>query len=333
MNDQTVTILMPCAGNGIYFEEAYLSALKQTHSNFNLLVLDNASPVDLYEKTTIKHPDKRVRYIRFEDRLSLPENWQRCLSFAGDGCFCFLHDDDIWHENYLSSSIEKLCSGSSPDVVIGWNILFSDPSEICPEPLPSTKWLEFAAAGNDKKAAMLVLDDWGHMSALLFRRRIYDFDINSVWNLDQRYVHAYAMSGRLECSMSAPVWIRSHSANASALAKSVRNLRERDGFAKRELVSRMDTKFFREAIHSAALTNSTSAYRLAKAVYSWPIDPMLVSWASGIFNDNEVMRLIRSHSVKGKLMGVPGMMPKILASLLIDAILLWKARRLFDSRG
>lgn len=82
-----------------YLREAVESVVKQTYSDWELIVVDDCSPSDLH---TIIEPflkDERVRYYRNEKNcgaVNLVDNWNICLSYCtGDYVICIGDDDRL----------------------------------------------------------------------------------------------------------------------------------------------------------------------------------------------------------------------------------------------
>jgi glycosyltransferase involved in cell wall biosynthesis len=106
-----IDIIKPCAGSALYFEETLRSVLRQSFLDFRVLVIDNACNHRRYEEITRIFTDCRVEYIRHSTRLMMMETWNRCLQSVHSNVFGFIHDDDLWLENYLASGMECLRSG------------------------------------------------------------------------------------------------------------------------------------------------------------------------------------------------------------------------------
>lgn len=97
-----VTIAIP-AYKRTYLAEAIQSALSQTYSNIELLVVDDDSPNNLKPVVDNFH-DPRIKYFRNERNLGLlnvVKNWNRCLELARGEYFILLCDDDLLEPNFV----------------------------------------------------------------------------------------------------------------------------------------------------------------------------------------------------------------------------------------
>lgn len=81
-----------------FLEEAIESCLAQEYSNFEIVIVNDASPEDL--DTIVSHfPDERVRYFKNERNcgiIDVVDNWNKCLEYAtGDYIICMGDDDRL----------------------------------------------------------------------------------------------------------------------------------------------------------------------------------------------------------------------------------------------
>jgi glycosyltransferase involved in cell wall biosynthesis len=81
-----------------FFQECIESILAQTYANFELIIVDDASPEDLVSVVK-SFNDKRIRYYRNEKNcgaINVVDNWNICLSYAtGDYVICMGDDDKL----------------------------------------------------------------------------------------------------------------------------------------------------------------------------------------------------------------------------------------------
>jgi glycosyltransferase involved in cell wall biosynthesis len=81
-----------------FFQECIESILIQTYTNFELIIVDDASPEDL-ASIVKKFNDTRIRYYRNEKNcgaINVVDNWNICLGYAtGDYVICMGDDDRL----------------------------------------------------------------------------------------------------------------------------------------------------------------------------------------------------------------------------------------------
>lgn len=94
MSPPRVSICVPTWNGASHVAEALESALAQTHADFELLVVDDASP-DRTLEVVASFRDPRLAVHRNDRRLGLPGNWNRCLSLARGPYVKFLFQDDL----------------------------------------------------------------------------------------------------------------------------------------------------------------------------------------------------------------------------------------------
>jgi len=80
------------------------SILKQSVSDFELIVLNDCSPEPI-EEIIIKNTDLRIRYFKNETNVGaykLTDNWNKCLGLAIGEFIVIMGDDDRLTPNYLA---------------------------------------------------------------------------------------------------------------------------------------------------------------------------------------------------------------------------------------
>ncbi len=90
-----------------FFREAIESILNQTYQNFELVIVNDASPEDLESIVNI-FSDNRIRYYRNEQNIGgadLVKQWNHCLTFATGDFIILAADDDVYDKEFLSESV------------------------------------------------------------------------------------------------------------------------------------------------------------------------------------------------------------------------------------
>lgn len=101
-----VTIAIP-AYKRKFLKQSIDSALAQTYSNIEVIIVNDASPENL-DEIVLSYNDKRIRYYVNEKNIGgrdPVENWNKCLSYANGDYFSLLCDDDIYEDYFIEEMI------------------------------------------------------------------------------------------------------------------------------------------------------------------------------------------------------------------------------------
>ena len=105
----TISIGLPVYNGEESILNALNSLLKQTFSNFELIISDNASTDLTGEICKSKMiTDKRIRYFRQEKNMNQLWNFNFVLKQAVGEFFMWAGADDVWHPKFLEKNIENL---------------------------------------------------------------------------------------------------------------------------------------------------------------------------------------------------------------------------------
>ena len=91
-----------------YLSQAIQSALDQTYTNIEVIIVNDKSPYDIASVVN-SFRDERVRYYENENNVGKDcpvENWNICLSHANGEYFTLLCDDDIYDKEFIETLIE-----------------------------------------------------------------------------------------------------------------------------------------------------------------------------------------------------------------------------------
>lgn len=86
-----------------FFKEAIDSILAQTYTDFELIIVNDASPENL-DSIIKRYDDSRIRYYVNEQNIGgkdLVAQWNHCLEYARGDYVILASDDDIYHLDYL----------------------------------------------------------------------------------------------------------------------------------------------------------------------------------------------------------------------------------------
>lgn len=102
-----VTIAIPTYNRAELLGSSLRSALAQTYSNFDVLVVDNASTDDT--ETVVKSfGDSRIKYVRNEINIGLFRNWNRAIELNNSPYLTIFQDDDELLPEFIQESVEAL---------------------------------------------------------------------------------------------------------------------------------------------------------------------------------------------------------------------------------
>ncbi|MDP1681031.1 MAG: glycosyltransferase [Burkholderiales bacterium] len=79
-----------------YLAEAIESALRQTYSNFELVIVDDCSPDQSASVVERYVADGRIIYVRNEKNVGVAASRNRALTLAQGAYITFLDQDDVW---------------------------------------------------------------------------------------------------------------------------------------------------------------------------------------------------------------------------------------------
>jgi len=112
MNDVTrpkITIGLPVYNGAKFIHNAIHSLLKQSYTNFELLISDNAS-TDQTELVcqNFAQVDKRIKYTRHETNRGYVWNFNSVLQQADTEYFMWAGADDVWHPEFIERNLSFL---------------------------------------------------------------------------------------------------------------------------------------------------------------------------------------------------------------------------------
>jgi glycosyltransferase involved in cell wall biosynthesis len=95
-----VSICIPACNGAEWIDAAIDSALAQTHTDFELLVVDDRSTDETRERV-LARSDERLRLSGNDSSLGAAANHNRCIELAGGELIKFLHQDDLLYPDCL----------------------------------------------------------------------------------------------------------------------------------------------------------------------------------------------------------------------------------------
>lgn len=110
-----VTVIMPVYNSQRFLEEAIESILNQTYTNFELLIIDNAS-IDDSLKIARKFRDKRIRILENNENMGVAYTRNRGIREAKGEYIALMDSDDITTPFRIKKEVEFL--DKHPEVIV-----------------------------------------------------------------------------------------------------------------------------------------------------------------------------------------------------------------------
>jgi len=107
-----VSVCIPLYNGGRYLRQCIDSALAQTYSDFELLLVDDGSTDDTVAiAQTYASLDSRVRLVINPRNIGLVANWNRCIGLANGEWIKFLFQDDTIEPECLARMLDHAREG------------------------------------------------------------------------------------------------------------------------------------------------------------------------------------------------------------------------------
>lgn len=107
LNDFSISICVPTYNGAAYLKEALESALQQTYTDYEILIVDDGSTDEtLLIARRFEQAHQHIRVVQNPSNLGLVGNWTRCIELAKHRWIKFLFQDDIFDKDCLSSMID-----------------------------------------------------------------------------------------------------------------------------------------------------------------------------------------------------------------------------------
>jgi len=110
-----VSVCVPTFNRATYLAQCLESILQQTFTDFELIVIDNAS-TDETPSVVAEISDSRLRYYRNPTNIGQIRNVNRGLALASGEYICVCHDDDVYTPDILRREVEVM--SDHPGVVL-----------------------------------------------------------------------------------------------------------------------------------------------------------------------------------------------------------------------
>lgn len=214
MTAPKVTVLMSVLNGEDYLRPAIDSVLEQTFTDFEFLIIDNAS-TDGTANIIASYEDDRIRCVRNDDVLTLTESLNKGLKLARGDYIARLDADDIAMPERFAKQAAFL--DSHPEVALVASAATDFGNGV---PFPGKLGLVPAADHETLMAELAQASIVSH-SSIMFRRRevrnIGDYPADYTYCMDYLLYFRLARQCRLAALSEPLVAIRSHAAQITAL--------------------------------------------------------------------------------------------------------------------
>ena len=99
-----VSVIVNCHNSEKYLREAIDSIFNQIYTNYEIIILDNAS-TDKTEEIAKSYSDLRMKYFRTKKTIPLGAARNKALDHAEGDYIAFLDSDDIWEPDKIKKQI------------------------------------------------------------------------------------------------------------------------------------------------------------------------------------------------------------------------------------
>lgn len=147
-----------------YLYEAIESCLAQTYKDFELIIVDDASPEDL-KSVVDRCQDSRIRYYRNEKNcgaLHVVDNWNICLGYTkGDYVIC-MGDDDRLLPNCLEEYSKLIDKYPDLDIYHGMTEIIDENGNVTnmQEARPEREGMYSMISGRLRNSRLQYIGDW-----------------------------------------------------------------------------------------------------------------------------------------------------------------------------
>lgn len=107
ISEPLVSVIIPTYNRPEYLKQAITSAVNQTYQNIEIIVSDNCSPENP-ENLVASFCDPRIRFWRHPENVGMLNNQMNAFKMAQGKYVASLHDDDMWHQDFLAKLVPHL---------------------------------------------------------------------------------------------------------------------------------------------------------------------------------------------------------------------------------
>lgn len=121
-----ISVIMPTYNSACFIAEAIESVIGQTYSNWELIIIDDASTDDT-RQIVQSFEDQRIQYVPLSQQQGYPSKVRNIGLLKAQGVFIgFLDSDDVFYPDALMVLFEALSAHSNCLIVQGYEVLMSE---------------------------------------------------------------------------------------------------------------------------------------------------------------------------------------------------------------
>jgi len=121
-----VSVIITTFNRPELLREAMKSVFSQDFSNFELIVVDDASPAKEIEEVVRSFSDPRINYVKNVNNLGSAKSLNVGLKAARGEYVAILDDDDVWLSNAKIGKQVKFLDENQDCVLVGTNVVVVD---------------------------------------------------------------------------------------------------------------------------------------------------------------------------------------------------------------
>ncbi len=127
-----VSVIMPAYNASAFIEEAVMSVVNQTMTNWELFIVDDCSKDDtLKVAKRIAETDPRINVIQNEVNMGVAKTRNRGLDLACGSYVALLDSDDYWYPCFLEKMVAHAVKTHSDIVYCSYQLVDSKNDKVC----------------------------------------------------------------------------------------------------------------------------------------------------------------------------------------------------------
>ena len=122
------SVLLPTRNGGKYLKSCIESVLSQDYKDMELIVFDNANTDNTAEVVNSYSIDKRLKYYRTDNVVSVTDNWNNALKKSSGDYVLMMGDDDFLLPGYFDTLDKIIKENDFPDGIsyFGYSFIYPD---------------------------------------------------------------------------------------------------------------------------------------------------------------------------------------------------------------